>query len=150
MQVCNDKQVSKSADNSFRSPELFLSNKRRIYKLFCYSFKVFFLILYASTLFDIPVCITFVCYWAVLGYEGTFIFKWQVSCVDYYFAILAMMFLASTFFFEERVKFLAIFPVLAKRLIYSALYSPFFSALGISPHISQIWKVPAGYEGVFI
>ena len=36
--------------------------------------------------------------------------------MDYYFAILAMMFLASTFFFEERVKFPAIFPVLAKRL----------------------------------
>jgi len=41
----------------------------------------------------------------------------------------------------------AIFPVLAKRLIYRVLYRPFFSALGISAHISQIWKVPAGYEG---
>ena len=67
--------------------------------------------------------------------------------MDYYFAILAMMFSASTFFFEERVKFPAIFPVLAKRLIYSALYRPFFSALGISALISQIWTVPAGYEG---
>ena len=41
----------------------------------------------------------------------------------------------------------AIFPVLAKRLIKRALYPPYFSALGISAHISQIWKVPAGYEG---